>query len=257
MTKLHRILVFAALLAVGMLALAACGMDEDYEMAAPAAAPTAAPVAQSTASEQEGFNTIGGSATVNDAAYDLTFFRHYGVNPFIDTEDDHLSTFAMDVDTASYTVARRFVMDGNLPDPDSVRVEEFINYFDYGYDSPSDDAFAIQMEGSPSPFGGENHWLMRVGLQGKEIAAEDRKDATLIFTIDVSGSMAREDRLGLVKRSLRLLVDELRPTDEVGIVIYGSRGQVILKPTSGEDKNRSLKPLTVSSPAGPPLLKRA
>ena len=91
---------------------------------------------QVTAMEQEGFNTIGGSATVNDAAYDLTFFRHYGVNPFIDTEDDHLSTFAMDVDTASYTVARRFVMDGNLPDPDSVRVEEFINYFDYGYDSP-------------------------------------------------------------------------------------------------------------------------
>ena len=196
---------------------------------------------QVTAIEQEGFNSIGGSATVNDAAYDLTFFRHYGVNPFIDTEDDHLSTFAMDVDTASYTVARRFVMDGNLPDPDSVRVEEFINYFDYGYDSPSDDAFAIQMEGSPSPFGGENHWLMRVGLQGKEIAAEDRKNATLIFTIDVSGSMAREDRLGLVKRSLRLLVDELRPTDEVGIVIYGSRGQVILKPTSGEDKNRIIE----------------
>ena len=110
-----------------------------------------APAAWSTAVEQEGFNTIGGSATVNDAAYDLTFFRHYGVNPFIDTEDDHLSTFAMDVDTASYTVARRFVMDGNLPDPDSVRVEEFINYFDYGYEPPSDDAFAIHMEGSPSP----------------------------------------------------------------------------------------------------------
>ncbi len=196
-----------------------------------------APAAWSTAVEQEGFNTIGGSATVNDAAYDLTFFRHYGVNPFIDTEDDHLSTFAMDVDTASYTVARRFVMDGNLPDPDSVRVEEFINYFDYGYDPPLDDAFAIHMEGSTSPYGGENHWLMRVGLQGKEIADEDRMDATLIFTIDVSGSMEREDRLGLVKKSLRLLVDELRPSDEVGIVIYSSHGQVILNPTSGEDKN--------------------
>ena len=196
---------------------------------------------QDTALEQEGFNTIGGSATVNAAAYDLTFFRHYGVNPFIDTEDDHLSTFAMDVDTASYTVARRFVMDGNITDPASVRVEEFINYFDYGYEPPSDDALAIHMEGSPSPFGGEKHWLMRVGLQGKEIADEDRKDATLIFTIDVSGSMAREDRLGLVKGSLRLLVDELRPTDKVGIVIYGSRGQVILKPTSGEDKNRIIE----------------
>ena len=193
---------------------------------------------QVTAMEQKGFNTIGGSATVNDAAYDLTFFRHYGVNPFIDTEDDHFSTFAMDVDTASYTVARRFVMDGNLPNPDSVRVEEFINYFDFDYHPPAEDAFAIHMEGSPSPFGSENHWLMRVGLQGKEVADEDRKDATLIFTIDVSGSMNREDRLELVKRSLRLLVDELRPTDEVGIVIYSSHGQVILRPTSGEDKNR-------------------
>ena len=242
MTKLHRILVFAALLAVGMLALAACGPGYDDETPYPAAAtaapaPPAAPMAQSVAMEQEGFNTIGGSATVNDAAYDLTFFRHYGVNPFIDTEDDHLSTFAMDVDTASYTVTRRFVMDGNLPDPDSVRVEEFMNYFDYGYEPPSDEAFAIHMEGSPSPFGGENHWLMRVGLRGKEVADEDRKDATLVFTIDVSGSMNRENRLGLVKRSLKLLVDELRPTDEVGIVIYGSRGQVVLKPTSGEDKN--------------------
>ena len=112
----------------------------------------------------EHFNVIGGSATVNDAPYDVTFFKHYGVNPFIDTEDDHLSTFAMDVDTASYTVARRFVQDGNLPNPDSVRVEEFVNFFDQGYEPPAEDVFAIHIEGSPSPFGGDNHWLMRVGL---------------------------------------------------------------------------------------------
>ena len=288
MGKLYRVLIFAALLPVVLLAVAACSghddedanyylpieaVPQDFGSGSRETAPKDSELIryisisgaseetgnisiqvtganQVTAIEQEGFNSIGGSATVNDAAYDITFFRHYGVNPFIDTEDDHLSTFAMDVDTASYTVARRFVMDGNLPDPDSVRVEEFINYFDYGYDSPSDDAFAIQMEGSPSPFGGENHWLMRVGLQGKEIAAEDRKNATLIFTIDVSGSMAREDRLGLVKRSLRLLVDELRPTDEVGIVIYGSRGQVILKPTSGEDKNTIIEAIDRLQPGG-------
>ncbi len=188
--------------------------------------------------DAEGFNTIGGSATVNDAPYDLTFFKHYGVNPFIDTEDDHLSTFAMDVDTASYTVTRRFVQDGNLPDPDSVRVEEFVNFFDQGYEPPEEGAFAIHVEGSPSPFGGDNHWLMRVGLQGKHVSNEERKDATLIFTIDVSGSMGREDRLGLVKQSLRLLVDELRDTDKVGIVTYGSYGSVLLEPTSGEDKAR-------------------
>ena len=212
-------------------------------MAASAASLPAAP-------QSEGFNTIGGSATVNDTAYDLTFFQHYGVNPFIDTEDDHLSTFAMDVDTASYTVARRFIQDGYLPDPDSVRVEEFVNFFDQGYGPPAEEAFAIHLEGSPSRFGGENHWLWRVGLQGKPVSSEDRKDATLIFTIDVSGSMGREDRLGLVKRSLRLLVDELRPADEVGIVIYGSHGSVLLEPTSGQNKEAIMEAIDGLHPRG-------
>ena len=213
------------------------------EVAPAQSQPTGAPM-------EEGFNAIGGSATVNDAAYDLTFFKNYGVNPFIDTEDDHLSTFAVDVDTASYTVARRFVQDGNLPDPDSVRVEEFVNYFEQGYERPGEGAFAIHLEGSPSPFGQENHWLMRVGLQGKSVSDEERKDATLIFTIDVSGSMGREDRLGLVKQSLRLLVDELRDTDKVGIVTYGSRGSVLLEPTDGEDKGRIMGAIDSLQPTG-------
>ena len=198
----------------------------------------------------EGFNSIGGSATVNDKAYDLTFFKHYGVNPFIDTEDDNLSTFAMDVDTGSYTVARRYVHDGNIPDPDSIRVEEFVNFFDQGYARPEQEVFAIHVEGSPSPFGGANHWLMRVGLQGKSVFEEDRKDATLIFTIDVSGSMAREDRLELVKRSLRLLVGQLREGDQVGIVVYGSTGSVLLEPTSGRDKDEILSAIDRLRPGG-------
>ena len=198
----------------------------------------------------QGFNTIGGSAPVNDAAYDLTFFRHYGVNPFIDTEDDHLSTFAMDVDTASYTVARRFVQDGNLPHPDSVRVEEFVNYFDQGYEPPGDDVFAIHLDGSPSRFGGANHWLLRVGLQGQQVSARERKDSTLIFAIDVSGSMGREDRLGLVQRSLRLLVNELRPSDKVGIVIYGDRGKVVLQPISGREQGAILEAIDSLRPGG-------
>ena len=287
MDRFLKILVVAVVLVVGTLAVAACGggvppepysgptaarestrqievvteaeVNLEQEVgAAGAAGPkgdqgsaaTPQAAAATAVVREEGFNSIGGSATVNDAAYDLTFFKHYGVNPFIDTEDDHFSTFAVDVDTASYTVTRKFVTDGNLPDPDSVRVEEFVNYFDYGYERPSQSAFAIHMEGSPSPFGGENHWLMRVGLQGKDIAAESRKDATLIFTIDVSGSMEREDRLELVKKSLRLLVDELRPTDEVGIVIYGSSGQVLLEPTSGEDKDEIKDAIDELRPGG-------
>ena len=207
-------------------------------------------VATEGQSQTEGFNSIGGSATVNDAAYDLTFFQHYGVNPFIDTEDDHLSTFAVDVDTASYTVTRRFLGDGNTPDPNSVRVEEFVNYFDQGYEPPTEDAFAIHIEGSPSPFGSSNHWLMRVGLQGREVGAEERKDATLVFTIDVSGSMGREDRLGLVKQSLRLLVDELRSDDQVAIVVYGDRGSVLLEPTEGRNRGKILRAIDSLSPGG-------
>ncbi len=200
------------------------------------------PVFVETESEQpEGFNTIGGSATVNDAAYDLTFFQHYGVNPFIDTEDDQFSTFAIDVDTASYTVARKFLDDGFLPDQNAVRVEEFVNYFDQGYEVPTEDAFAIHIEGSPSPFGGSSHWLMRVGLQGKDLLEEERQDATLVFTIDISGSMAREDRLGLVKQSLHLLVDELRSDDKVAIVTYGDRGSVLLEATEGRNKGEILQ----------------
>ena len=251
-----------------LLAVAACGSGE-YPAYEPTAAPAATsapaavavtrvagqpqqqPVVVATQGAQtEGFNTIGGSATVNDAAYDLTFFQHYGVNPFIDTEDDHLSTFAIDVDTASYTVARRFLNDGNLPDPDSVRVEEFVNFFDQGYEAPTGDAFAIHIEGAPSPFGSASHWLMRVGLQGREIHEEQRKDATLIYTIDISGSMAREDRLGLVKQSLRLMVDELRSNDEVAIVTYGDRGSVLLESTSGRNKGEILRAIDSLSPGG-------
>ncbi len=186
---------------------------------------------------REGFNAIGGSAIVNDEAYDLTFFKNYGVNPFIDTEDDNLSTFAIDVDTASYSVARAYVQDGYLPNNDSVRVEEFINYFEQGYTPPTEGAFNIIVDGSPSRFGLDNHKMLRIGLQGEVISSDDRKDATLIFAIDVSGSMAGEGRLGLVKRSLGLLVDELRRTDEVGIVIYGDRGFVLLEPTDGGERS--------------------
>ncbi len=199
-------------------------------------------------SADPGFNSIGGSATVNDEPYDLT--QHYGVNPFIDTADDNRSTFAIDVDTASYTVARRFVRDGFAPDPDSVRVEEFVNYFEQGYDPPGIGAFAVSLDGAPSQFGNSDHWLVRVGIQGAEISEAERKPATLIFAIDVSESMAREDRLGLVKRSLRLLLDELKPSDEVGIVVYGDRGRVLLQPTDGREKAAIRQAIDALRPGG-------
>ena len=129
------------------------------------------------------------------------FFQDYGVNPSIETEDDHLSTFALDVDTGSYTVMRNYLSEGNLPPPESVRVEEYINYFDQGYPNPPFyQAFGISIDGAPSPFTQtERYQMLRVGIQGYDIPAEERKPASLTFVIDVSGSMDMDNRLGLVK----------------------------------------------------------
>ncbi len=180
------------------------------------------------------------------ATPDTMFFENYGVNPFIDTEDDRLSTFAMDVDTGSYTVARRYVQDGILPPKDAIRVEEFVNYFDYNYPLPDEgQTFAIHLEGSPSPFGQTDRYeIVRIGIRAYAISAGARQDVALTFVIDVSGSMDREDRLTLVKRALTLLVEELRPTDSVAIVVCsGDAG--VLPPTRGGDGDRILSAICV------------
>jgi Ca-activated chloride channel family protein len=167
------------------------------------------------------------------------FFEEYGTNPFVDTEDDHLSTFAIDVDTGAYSVMRRYINDGNLPPDEAVRVEEFINYFEQDYDRPESGAFAIHLEGAPAPYGeSDRYHLVRVGLQGYQVDPEERPDAMLIFVVDVSGSMDMENRLGLVKEALQVLLDGLRPTDRVGLVVYGSTGRVILEPAPVEYQTR-------------------
>jgi Ca-activated chloride channel family protein len=146
----------------------------------------------------------------------------------------------LDVDTASYSVARRYVMDGILPPASAVRVEEFVNYFDPGYANPQDVAFALYADGAPSPFEAGIH-ILRFGVQGYEVSEVDRKPASLTFVIDVSGSMELENRLGLVKQSLELLVERLQPTDTVAIVVYGSEARTVLYPTSGEDPDYILE----------------
>jgi Ca-activated chloride channel family protein len=180
------------------------------------------------------------------------FFEDYGVNPFLDTADDHLSTFAMDVDTASYTLARSYLVDyGQLPPADAIRPEEFINYFDVDYAGPQgDDAFAIHLDAAPAPFGYDGHYLFRVGIQGRSIAPEDRDPALLIFVIDVSGSMDRGDRLGLVKEALALLVDELREDDRVGIVVYSDNSRAVLDPTPASDKRTIMDGINALHPEG-------
>lgn len=176
-------------------------------------------------------------------------FEDYGVNPYTDTRADHLSTFAVDVDTASYTVMRAYLNDGNLPPADSVRVEEFINYFEQDYPSPTETSFAIYTDGAPSPFNPEGY-LVRVGLQGYRVPEWARKPLALTFVIDVSGSMGMGSRLELVKESLEMLVDRLDSGDSVAIVVYGSNARIVLKPTPGNKKNVILKAIYSLEPEG-------
>ena len=203
------------------------------------------------ASEELAVSDFSGLNPPNGAAYDDVFFKEYGTNPFIDTEDDHLSTFGMDVDTASYAVTRRYLRDGHLPPPEAVRVEEFVNAFDYNYVPPSQGAFGVHIEGAPSRFGeGERLQLLRIGIQGRVIPDENRKDAMLTFVIDVSGSMAMENRLELVKRALTLLVEQLRPGDEVGIVVYGTHARTVLSHTGIEGREEILAAIHSLTPEG-------
>jgi Ca-activated chloride channel family protein len=172
-------------------------------------------------------------------------FETYGFNPFVDTREDHLSTFAIDVDTASYSVARNYINDGSLPPADAVRVEEFINYFDQGYASPDNVAFALYADGAPSPFnndgtGDGNVALLRFGVQGYRVPESERKAATLTFLIDVSGSMDIDGRLELVKQSLTLLVDRLRSDDVISIVAYTDTAWVVLNPVNGDNRGTIL-----------------
>ncbi|NLT41783.1 MAG: DUF3520 domain-containing protein [Anaerolineae bacterium] len=229
---------FAVLLGLILaLLLLACGASPSLQGAVQPRRPqaTTAPFMPAALADEEGQT---GLQPPNDEPYEDTFFENYGVNPFIDTEDDHFSTFALDVDTGSYTVGRSYINQGYLPPKDSVRVEEYVNYFRQDYDFPAaGDAFAIYLDGAPIPFSQtERYEVMRVGIQGYAVSNEEREDVHLTFVVDVSGSMDMENRLGLVKRSLQLLVNQLRPTDTVAIVVYGDDARAILDPTSGEEK---------------------
>ena len=147
-----------------------------------------------------------------------------------------LSTFAVDVDRASYSNVRRFLLDGQAPPPDAVRVEEMINYFPYRYAEPDGrDPVRITAEVGVAPWNAE-HRLVRVGLKAREVDFGSAPPANLVFLVDVSGSMDEPAKLPLVQASLRLLVRELRPQDRVSLVVYAGAAGRVLPPTSGADK---------------------
>ncbi len=204
---------------------------------------------RSTSADAEGglFGSEEPPPAVDDRLENNTF-EDYGYRDFVDTDADPLSTFALDVDTGSYSVARRWLAEGQLPPRDSVRPEEYINAFDYDYDTPRN-GLELTIDGGPSPFDDDNY-LVRIGVQGEIVDDRDRGPAALTFVIDTSGSMDRDDRLGLVKESLSILVDELEDDDTVAIVTYDDQSGVVLEPTEVRDRDEILDAIDRLRPGG-------
>ncbi|WP_363319836.1 VWA domain-containing protein [Flavobacterium sp.] len=159
-------------------------------------------------------------------------------NPFESPKTAPLSTFFIDVDNASYTNIRRFINNGQPVPKDAVRVEEMINFFKYNYPQPQNQhPFSINTEYSESPWNGK-HKLLKIGLQGKDVLITNLPASNLVFLIDVSGSMTDENKLPLLKESMKILVKELRSIDKVSIVVYAGAAGVVLEPTSGDAKEK-------------------
>jgi Ca-activated chloride channel family protein len=174
------------------------------------------------------------SNTESYATIEENGFKSVTLNP--------LSTFSVDVDGASYSNIRRYINGGALPPIDAIRVEEMINYFDYNYKSPKKKPFSINTELSYAPWN-ENHLLLHVGLKGKTIDMKDVPHSNIVFLLDVSGSMNNPNKLPLVKSSLKLLLEKLRPEDRVAIVVYAGNSGLVLPSTSCYEKEEILTAL--------------
>lgn len=164
-------------------------------------------------------------------------------NGFKDAQANPLSTFSIDVDNAAYSNVRRYINNGQLPPVDAVRIEELINYFKYSYPEPTGEhPFGVTTELGKCPWN-ESHYLMRVGLKGKDIDKSELPASNLVFLIDVSGSMSSPDKLPLLKRAFSMLINELRSVDRVSIVVYAGAAGKVLDSTPGNEKRNILDAL--------------
>ncbi len=184
-------------------------------------------------------NGVGSQVKHNTEDYDRIVD-----NPFLAVMKNPLSTFSIDVDTAAYSNTRRFIeQQHQLPPADAVRIEEFVNYFPYDYPNPSGKVpFSITTNLADCPWQPE-HKLLRIGLKGKPVSFAQSPPSNLVFLLDVSGSMSADNKLPLLKRSLKLVVDRLREEDTVSIVVYAGAAGVVLPPTSGAKKEIILEAL--------------
>jgi Ca-activated chloride channel family protein len=191
-----------------------------------------------------------GGLREQSAPFTTDAYDYIAENPFVLVAQDPRSTFSVDVDTASYSIVRRYLNGGQRPPRDAVRIEELINYFSYGYEPPDDGRpFAVHMDAAACPWKAD-HRLVRIGIKGREIAPGQRPPGNLVFLLDVSGSMAQPDKLPLVQAAMRLLVEELRPTDRVAIVVYAGSEGLVLPSTPASEKSAILSAIESLSPGG-------
>lgn len=185
------------------------------------------------AESNNNLHNYGSTGNYNREGYDVITENKFQV-----VTDNPLSTFSIDVDAASYSNMRRFITNGQIPPAGAIRIEEMINYFTYDYPQPTDNKpFSINTELAECPWN-KDHQLMLIGLQGKRVDLDALPPSNLVFLIDVSGSMSNENKLPLVKASLKLLADQLRAEDKVSIVTYAGSAGLALPATSGEDRNK-------------------
>ena len=173
-------------------------------------------------------------------------FDHIVENDFELVSAAPLSTFSIDVDSASYSKTRMFIEQmGRLPPADAVRVEEFINYFDYAYETPTENSghpFSVNVEVANCPWK-PKHKLARVGIKGYEVTNDERPLSNFVFLLDVSGSMNRPNKLGLLKQGMKMLVEQLGENDRISMVVYAGASGVVLPPTSGDQQETILSAL--------------
>ncbi len=193
--------------------------------------------------ERTDFGGVPPPAAKQEVEFNAARYAHVEDNSFLAATTNPLSTFSIDVDTASYAIVRRFLEHGSLPPNDAVRIEEMLNYFTYDYPQPNDDApFSINLDAASCPWA-PAHRLVRIGLKGRELPNEKRPASNLVFLLDISGSMQPENRLPLVKRALRLLVEKLGENDRVAIVVYAGSSGMVLPSTTGDHKDQIVSAL--------------
>ena len=206
-----------------------------------------APMTTSMPAAAMGMKNTAANGWVEWNTTEYTYFRENG---FESAAASPLSTFAADVDTASYAQVRALILAGERVPKDAVRVEEMLNYFHYDYQGPAGDSpLGVTMELARCPWN-QDTLLLQIGLQAKEIHTEDRPRNNLVFLIDVSGSMFGSDRLDLVKRAFLLLLEELAPTDTVSLVTYASRDEVVLSGVPAADKVRIMEAISALEAGG-------